>query len=150
MGVGGLGSCHVTPPPPQPPPTHHPPIHLPTPPHPPTHLPTPTHPPAYPILLDYTYPAVPAPPPAPTTLDYPQISIDFPIMCFSIFGLPMETEGNMIRRVAILVGARLFVFMIFSVEVFQFQENTTLPLLGKTPPEATAKNTRRVFRIFYG
>ena len=74
-----------------------------------THHPTPhpvpftTHPPIpYPTLLAYTYPPLPLPP--PTTLDYLQISIDFPIMSFFSFGmLTEEVEEDFIGRIAIIL-----------------------------------------------
>ena len=52
------------------------------------------------------------PPPThpPTTLDYLQISIDFPTMCFFIFELPTEVEEELNRRFALILRCAFFSF----------------------------------------
>ena len=61
------------------------------------------------------------------SMDNPQISTDFQIMCvFFLFrsGLLMEVERELIRRIAIIFGAHLFRFHDCSVfELFQFSTN---------------------------
>ena len=65
---------------------------------PPTHLPTP---------LSWLILYLPHP---PITMDYPQISTDFPTMCFFIFGLLTEVEEELIKRIAIILRRASFPF----------------------------------------
>ena len=85
--------------------------HPPLPPLPTPHVPT--HPLPHPLGLYLPHP--------PT--DYPQISIDFPTMCFFVFGLLMEVEEELIRRIAIVSRRASFRFHDCSVvEVFNLHK----------------------------
>ena len=130
MNGGGKGAWkrHITP-------SHFysPPTNLLTP-HPPTsalglYLPPPTY-------SAYTYSPTP-------TSDYPQISIDFLIMCFfSYFDCFRNLKKNLFDGSLSCFSARLF-------RLRDFHRSSMQTILEQNPPEVTVKTTWRAFHILW-
>ena len=80
--------------------------------------------------------------------DRPQISTDFPIMCFHIW-VAHRSWGRIGRTGHnTIFGARLFRVHVSSVFMCGISKQKVAFSKEKKPPDATAKNTQRVFQFF--
>ena len=80
-------------------------------------------------------------------MDNAQVSREFPFMCCFIFGLRTAVHRELIKRSAVMPGARLFRVYVFSFFVmFCFNKNK-VTLRGEMPLEATEKPRGGFFRL---
>ena len=112
-----------------------------------THLPTPNPPTFLPQTHQHPYPAswLILPPP-PATLDYQQISIDFPTMYFSNLDCLGKLRKNKLNRSLSFCGARV---LRFHVKFFDLKKPGRL-FWEKKQRRQPRKTHRKLFRFSWG
>ena len=82
-------------------------------------------------------------------MESPQISTDFPIMCFFGFELLTEVEEELMSRISITFRCASFHVHVFSVSTV-FKVRTEITFVGEEDAVGNHANTRRALQIFVG